>query len=73
MIVCMRWLPTLMVGLMVSLMPVAELLAEAKEVLLTKPGAPPHANPVASYVVAFFLIILVSFAAWKSSKRTHQD
>ncbi|MDX1565227.1 MAG: hypothetical protein R3236_07475 [Phycisphaeraceae bacterium] len=38
-----------------------------------KPGAPPQTTSVMAYVVAFILLGLISFAAWKSSKRTHQD
>ena len=37
------------------------------------PGPPPDSNPMFSYAVAIGLLLLVGFAAFKPSKRGHQD
>ena len=69
MIVCMHRLPALAVTLIALGCLPAALWAQVPD----KPGAPPQTTSVAAYVIAFVLFGLITFAAWKSSKRTHQD
>ncbi len=69
MIVCMRCLSTLVTGLVCMLSTAQSVVAQVPD----RPGPPPQSTPLGAYIAAFVLFGLVSFAAWKSSKRTHQD
>jgi hypothetical protein len=74
MIVCMRCLHTLMMGLIMAIVPAVESFAPAAvDQAMPQPNAPPQNTPVHAYIITFVLLVLVSFAAMKSCKRTHQD
>ena len=74
MIMHMRWLPTLIISLMFTLIQASVSFGqEEAEAILQKPGAPPSSTPTFSYILAFLVLIFVGFATLKSSKRSHQD
>ena len=37
------------------------------------PGPPPETNPWPAYMIGAAITTLIFLAAWKGSKRTHQD